>query len=260
MHRVLFAVLSLCFFSHICIARTIEINDINDTLSRSEEAQLLQVIKREIAFHEQYMPIPDQLVVDIRLFRHQSAYMKYQHDVVGHHVSKTAYFSHIRNEIVLWEVPHFMSVLYHEMQHLILASVLGQNAPVWLNEGVSDYYTQAVLRGDKTYVAVHVAFTRKVMSLIEQKVLPNWEEFFGLSKTEWNQVNQVRDGVTRALSWAVAYFLMSSRKGRDAIGATMTKIYRDKNRQFLPVYPGGLEAFDRDFRRFFASPALYQEI
>ncbi len=103
-------------------------------------------------------------------------------------------------------------VIFHEYQHFILSENL-PNAPLWLDEGLAEYYSAFEPRYEGREVLLGRAVARHVQALRKSTMMP-LAKLFGIdSKSpEYNEANKA--GLYYAQSWALAHYLMVGNNGK----------------------------------------------
>jgi tetratricopeptide (TPR) repeat protein len=97
------------------------------------------------------------------------------------------------------------TAVYHEYTHTLLHANF-QWLPIWLDEGLAEFYGNSRFEGSKTYVgapSVHV-------QLLRQKTLIKLDEL--ISENPWVKFHNDQDGrdLFYAESWALVHYLMMS--------------------------------------------------
>lgn len=103
-------------------------------------------------------------------------------------------------------------VIFHEYQHFILSKNL-PNAPLWLDEGLAEYYSAFEPRYEGREVLLGRAVGRHVLALRKATLMP-LEKLFSIDhkSPEYSQENKA--GLFYAQSWALAHYLMLGNDGK----------------------------------------------
>jgi len=108
--------------------------------------------------------------------------------------------------------------LYHEGLHQFLYSSFAQECPVWVNEGLAEYFSEATWNG-RTFSTGQVPAGRLyvVQSALRANQYVPLENLFKMKSEEW--LDNVRSTETRASlqyceAWSVVHFLIHARGGR----------------------------------------------
>jgi len=226
-------------------AHQIYLNDINEQLTEQEKADLIRVIEHQLAFHKQTLEIPDPLFVPIKIFPRENQYNAYR----GKGMRAAGHFSPIVREVALHKEQDYMSTLFHEAQHLVFFAGLKYRAK-WLNEGLSEVYESVEFQGDQLVSKIHPKKLELLKGWLQNGELPALESYFSLSRDSWTSLVYKPERISYTMAWGVVYFLMSSEQGRKAIRDTI-KYTSEKDHSFQGIiYPGDVEALDREFRAF----------
>jgi hypothetical protein len=137
--------------------------------------------------------------------------------------------------------------LQHEAFHQFAHTALSPDLPLWLNEGMAQYFEEGIWTGQ--YFAIGQVPPRRVRQLQEdmkaQRLLP-FRTFMSLTHEEWGQ-NLTRDAERGATqynqAWAMVHFLVHANNGREP--------YRPRLIQLLKMIHGGAEP-DVAFREAFS--------
>jgi len=127
------------------------------------------------------------------------------------------YYSPTRQEIVTYSKPSHASVLNtltHEAQHQVLSTHL-RRSPVWLNEGLSEYYEQSTMEQGVLQRHIHKSHLKYVARLLrERSQIP----LRTLVRLNYNAFHNDSFGPAEighyAQSWSLVYFLLEAENGR----------------------------------------------
>lgn len=142
-----------------------------------------------------------------------------------------------------------MEVTRHEATHVIARGVLGA-LPVWLNEGLAEYFSKLSIRGQLKEVASYEGWPQLARATINSGYPANLAALLNLEHEEWHGVYETNH---YALSWALVYFLLSAEPGRQALAQLMQEMAAqycqpgDSAEVLARLYPGGLLALEREF-------------
>ncbi len=137
----------------------------------------------------------------------------------------------------------FYEVIFHEYQHFVIGNNL-RNAPLWLNEGMAEYYSTFKPKDDGRQVMIGSPIGRHVGTLRNKVLIPLPKLVTVDHKSpEYNEGS--RAGVFYAESWAFVHYLMLADEGR----------HRPQLSQFInllnngkPVEENFQQAFQTDFK------------
>jgi hypothetical protein len=115
-------------------------------------------------------------------------------------------------------------VLQHEGFHQFASAVIGGERPMWLNEGIAEYFGEAVFTGDD-YVTGIVPQWRltRVREELADKRFASIDQMMQLTPEQWNGKLSVAN---YDQGWAMVHFLIHGDGGkyRDAFGRFMQAI------------------------------------
>jgi tetratricopeptide (TPR) repeat protein len=103
-------------------------------------------------------------------------------------------------------------VIFHEYQHFILSNNL-PNAPLWLDEGLAEFYSAFEPRYEGREVLLGRSPARHVLALRKATLMP-LEKLFSIDtgSPEYNEAKKA--GLFYAQSWALAHYLMLGNNGK----------------------------------------------
>lgn len=141
---------------------------------------------------------------------------------------------------------HTYSVLQHEGFHQFAFNCIGPSLPVWINEGIAQYFEDSVMVGSKMYVGF--ANERRITSIktaLAKKQTLTFEKLLTMTDEKWHDM-VVAGGWDAGLlydqSWSMVYFLITAEKGK----------YRDAFEKYLVLVSKGTES-DEAFERAFGT-------
>jgi tetratricopeptide (TPR) repeat protein len=155
-------------------------------------------------------PVPTTVVV----FKNDSAYgpFKPKPNTAGHFqpgpdVNYIALSTEVRGEQDAY------SIIFHEYTHLLIENTF-ENAPVWFNEGLAEYYSTFSITDDQN-VVVGNPVSGHVHLLREKKMLPLRTLFeVDYKSPHYNEKNKL--SIFYAQSWALMHYLIIGKDGKAA--------------------------------------------
>ncbi len=103
------------------------------------------------------------------------------------------------------------SIIFHEYTHLFVENTF-ENAPVWFNEGLAEYYSTFNITDDQKIV-VGTPIDSHVFLLRDNKMLPLRTLFeVDYKSPHYNETN--KQGIFYAQSWALMHYLIAGRPGK----------------------------------------------
>ena len=146
----------------------------------------------------------------------------------------------------------------HESSHAILSDQVA-GAPVWLSEGLASYFARIESRAGRVVVPAHRERHAELRDALDGgEVLP-LSHLLAISPWRWSRLPGERRFHAYTHAWSRVAFLMKDEAGRRVVrrmladsvpGAARSQGTRILERR----YPGGVRAFDRDYRAWLARP------
>lgn len=130
--------------------------------------------------------------------------------------------------------------LQHEALHQFVSMTLGDNLPIWLNEGMAQYFEEGLWADDKFLLGqVPPRRLRQLLADIKAHRLIPFDQFVALTPEQWAATLSSR-GQTRGVTqynqaWAMVYFLVS------AADASGQPLYRQRLNNLLALSKKGVE-------------------
>ena len=156
--------------------------------------------------------VPTVVVV----FRHDRAFTPFKPKFEGKPVDVGGMFvpRHDINYILIvgdgepWRLP----IVFHEFAHLIIANA-GRNVPVWLSEGIAEYYSTFELIGDGREVRLGLVLEDRLAHLNETPMLP-LETLLSVDHESplYNEGN--RRSTFYAQAWALTHLILRGKPDR----------------------------------------------
>lgn len=155
-------------------------------------------------------PVPTTVVV----FKNDSAYgpFKPKPNTAGHFqpgpdVNYIALSTEVRGEQDAY------SIIFHEYTHLLIENTF-ENAPVWFNEGLAEYYSTFSITDDQNVVVGNVV-SGHIHLLRDNKMLPLKTLFeIDYKSPHYNEKN--KKSIFYAQSWALMHYLIVGKEGKGA--------------------------------------------
>ena len=131
-------------------------------------------------------------------------------------------------------------VIFHEYEHFVIRNNL-PNAPVWLNEGLAEFFSTFTTSGDDRKGALGAPIPQHILTLRERKLLP-LETLLSVSQESPHYNETGKAGIFYAESWALVHYLMLANES--------------KRQSQLTTFIGGLTtgmSLEENFRQSFQS-------
>ena len=154
------------------------------------------------------------------------------------------------------------STARHESAHVIIAGLFG-NIPTWFTEGLAEYFEQMALSGQLKTIHPNDGWIKLLNQKMRQGQLMSLQQYFSYDRQTWRDQDQ---DTMYAMAWAVTYFLMDSREGKEHLSRFMQELTRDRCQSlntaqyFEGNYRGGVSRLDQDWQRWLAQgqPAAHR--
>jgi tetratricopeptide (TPR) repeat protein len=101
--------------------------------------------------------------------------------------------------------------LLHEYAHLLVNNYF-QRAPLWLAEGLAEYYSTSRLSGDKKRLSLGRPVKHRVQALRNRALMP-LADLFAVDNQSPLYFEQDKRGLFYAQSWALAHYLLNGEGG-----------------------------------------------
>lgn len=238
------------------------------TLSRTET----QPYGRHMdALHEQYVRrfrgLGERQIepMALYLFESERQYRRFlaEHDIDGAHSGGMFFVTHRVEGLATWvsgrSRQKTYEVLQHEGFHQFAWHAFGPRLPVWLNEGLAQYFEDAVLaQGRMSLGMANAARIRKVQAALKTGHAQSINELLSVSNRRWSGTLR-RDpnhaSLMYAQAWSLAYFLIHADEGayRPALLDYLERLGRGdrpRDAELMAFGQNGFAQFDRDWKRF----------
>lgn len=103
------------------------------------------------------------------------------------------------------------STIQHEAFHQFLAAKLGHELPIWLNEGLAEYFAEARFTGDAFISGLTPPWrVKRVQERIRSGSLPLIADLVMIPHDQWNEAKQIG---FYDMAWSVVHFLAHTEGG-----------------------------------------------
>jgi hypothetical protein len=230
---------------------SVEIQDLNGALPAEARATAEAAGRRFIDFFG--LPLDGLLVIPLRYFPERAAYRDHLDRNVDSQMSWAGYYNPVKREIVVGSTPDYLPVLLHEVNHFVFDTAFDE-APVWLREGLAEYFEAASAGPDGLVVADQPRHRRQLAEWLKGRRDPDLRQMLALNSSMWREHEVAGSARVRALSWSVVAFLMSSEAGRKAIHDFLASLKDQRGLYSLAAFdrtfPGGAAAFERQWLEY----------
>lgn len=145
--------------------------------------------------------------------------------------------------------------IQHEGFHQFASAVISRNLPIWVNEGLAEYFGEAVYTGDG-FVSGAIPRDRllRVQKLIRENQFRTVDQMMRLTTEQWNAE---LDSVNYDMAWAMVTFLAHGDEGKyqQAFGKFMIALNRGRPAELAWRETfGSSQGFDQRFRQWWTDP------
>ena len=170
----------------------------------------------QLRFHSftggQIEPMP------IYLLRTREQYIRFMagHDIDATNSGGLFFVTHEVQGLATWAEsgnrPRTFRVLQHEGFHQFALNYIGPNLPVWINEGLAQYFEDSVIVGQRLAVGLtSPSRIVRVKEAIEDGSVMPLASLAQISSRQWNQAMRDRpqdSAMLYAQSWSLVYYLI----------------------------------------------------
>lgn len=171
------------------------------------------------------------------------------------------YYSTLTNEAVTFSYPddnRTLEVTKHEAAHVIAMGIMG-TVPLWLNEGLAEYFSKLNVRSQFSQIGVHQDWLPLARATVASGYPQRFAEFLKLEPENWRNANEANH---YALAWSLVYYLLSTDAGRQTLATLMQQMAEnycqplDSAEALARTYPGGLNALERELKAWLMDDAV----
>jgi len=147
-------------------------------------------------------------------------------------------------------------IVFHEYTHLLVNNAV-RSIPIWLNEGLAEFYSTYALRNSGQLAAIGMPIARHV-GLLRQRFLP-LSELIAVDRSSALYNEGERRSIFYAESWALTHFLMNEVQGGPTqINQYVTAIAEGKepDEAFLAAFGATPREYEKRLRSYIANPAF----
>lgn len=230
--------------------------ELRDALQR-DIAGVFRVLARELELSG-----AAPLHVNLTIIRGARAFAAYQKEKTRTVSTNSGYYSYSDNEaVVRWvDFDRTLAVARHEVSHLALGNWLGVT-PLWLNEGLAEIMETLTFKESYASGSPPEGRLGYVRELERTGKLPPLRAFLSSERGEWRRLG---DAVSYSFGWSLVQFLLEEPSRREVLIRYMNALAERRCTVFDAVgllgdvYPGGLERFEAEWRRWLRRGAARQ--
>ncbi|EKF74629.1 hypothetical protein A11A3_07413 [Alcanivorax hongdengensis A-11-3] len=162
-----------------------------------------------------------------------------------------------RNELAVWpwsdNPDDIVETLLHEANHVVL-NQLSPRAPVWLHEGLSQYFQTLKVYQDRAWVTALPDAKKRIKAWIGNGKLITLRQYLSIDDRQWQRMAHQLDAIPYTVAWATTAFLMSEPSGRRTLKRMLQDLEKTDQRPTLQrldaLYPGGITQLEYHFFRW----------
>jgi hypothetical protein len=145
-------------------------------------------------------------------------------------------------------------VVFHEYVHLVLRLNF-ESLPVWLNEGLAEFWGNTIIEGDRVYEGRHVSHH---LQTLRQRTPLSLAAFFAVKHGSPEYSEQNRATIFYAQSWALVHYLVlgsDERRGQIDRFAALLRAGRAPTDAAKEAF-GDIDALDRELQSYVRRPVF----
>lgn len=193
----------------------------------------------------------------IVLHGNRSTFRGYQQRHAPRLENPAGFYNGATNQITALAVENkraLTALITHECSHAVSAS--GDTyVPIWLNEGLAEYFSRMRVRGRTAEIPLARRFLRTLKRRNFHRDPPDLREHVNATPDAWQQANGA-DNLSYSLSWSLVYFLMDSEQGRALVRTLLQRArtsplpLRDSAAVIERNWEGGLAGLTRAWQQW----------
>lgn len=203
-----------------------------------------------------------QVDLNVIIFPDRGSYQQYALATGGEGlVNSGGFYTNATNEAVTYAYGNdeeTLAVTRHEAAHVMLNGMLA-TGPLWLHEGMAEYFEQLSMREQITQIAPNTAWLQIARTSISNGYPSALSDYLDAAPEDWRGARQ---NVHYALAWSLVYFLLDNNEGRRALSALLQRTADDYCTLTNSVvqlnlnYPGGIPALQENFYAWLSNDAV----
>ncbi|WP_162925778.1 DUF4124 domain-containing protein [Isoalcanivorax indicus] len=226
------------------------------TLSPALRQRLELSITRIFTIYRQALSVtpPTDTPFDILLYGDAEAYRAYARATAPQLENPAGFFNGQTRRITALALPDhdaLLRLITHECSHAISATQ-GGYVPIWLNEGLAEYFSQLQLYGMTAEVPVADHWLRQLRR--QPLAADTLRRTVDAPPKDWQAA--AGSGHSYAVSWSLVWFLMDSPEGRELLRTLLARVADDPRPLLHSVelidahWPGGFNALEQAWRQW----------
>jgi hypothetical protein len=167
-----------------------------------------------------------------------------------------------KNQLAAWgskeDMDQILETLRHEGTHQLVLSLVGGKCPVWLNEGLAEFFERAQFTGGQFQVGQAPVFlVNDLKKALEEDRFVPITKMLGMTYESWQTMvkDQSKEACTHyAEAWAMVHFLQGGDNGKYR-GPFIQYIWhisrgRESEDAWKMAFGGGVAAFEKRLREY----------
>ena len=234
-----------------------EIQYRGDALTEKERDKVERMAQCEIQFFDSFA-MPDTLRLTMTVFEASDEARAYVDSIRKGRAIMPLHlggiYMHYRKEAVVFglgaDKNRNLSTLYHEMCHFFLKSILKCQLPIWLNEGICEYFEHYTIgkKGAKHVMPEYDKGKIRTMFMLGEV---NLKTFVGFDRQQFNTRAFQDESASYVLAHALVSLLIEEHP-RELIHSILQAFQQDEQAcsyELLDkLYPGGFVRLETDFK------------
>ena len=151
-----------------------------------------------------------------------------------------------------WDNPYLL--VFHEYVHIVLRHNF-DSLPLWLNEGLAEFWGNTIVEGDRVYEGRHIPYH---LSTLRQRVPMSLAALFAVKEGSPEYSEQNRATIFYAQSWALVHYLVlgsDERKGQINRFGALLRAGRPAAEAAREAF-GDVGALDRELQSYVRRPVF----
>lgn len=246
MHRLpLFIIFILVSFAGI--AQKIDFDCRSCTISEDEKWKIQRVAEYETAYLTGVFGSRDELNIHIRVYSDEKKFRNAQRRSVWHIISETGTYNPFSHQILVLKWARFLGTCYHEASHAIYHH-FSNVRPTWLDEGLAEYFKNAVMDSTGTISIRQSAGRSQDMRKFVS------DSSFTITKTikgSRHLFHGADNNYYYSVSWGIVYFLKTEHPEIFKSILLDVKAGIKSEKAIDKEYAGGVKQLDKDLMWFY---------
>ncbi|UCC23289.1 MAG: DUF1570 domain-containing protein [Planctomycetota bacterium] len=218
---------------------------------------------------------PDNFKIQITIFINKDRFVEYQKEQGKKSIADSAYYSvRFREGVVYWrtyskktkDAKDMVSAVFHEVSHMLLMTEV-RGIPLWINEGLAEYFDGLNVFGENRRVYLHEHHHRWIKRWNRNSFPVELDEYLSLKHKEWHKLNREVENCNAAytMGYSLVYFMMS-RSSTEKVLKELLWDFKRHGRKANSIaiinkhYRGGLENFEKQWRKWIPKARSYRPL